>query len=58
MNSFSHQYLYQKELEKKGINFKSIYGNEAYFIDSQEDWEELYKSEKNRKFLESLLLKI
>jgi DNA polymerase-3 subunit alpha len=52
MNGFSHQYLYQKELDKKGINFKSLFGNEAYFIDSLKDWSQLYASERERKALE------
>lgn len=56
-NSFSHQYLYQKELNKKGIKFKSIYGNEAYFIDSLEAWKKLYSDEKGRKIAEKAVKK-
>lgn len=57
MNSFSHQYLHQKDLEKKGINFKSIYGNEAYFVDSLDDWNTLYQNEQSKKVLEKQLKK-
>lgn len=61
MNGFSHQYIYAKELAKKGVNFKAIAGIEAYFIPSIDEWKELRaqraeekllaKSEKSRKSL-------
>jgi DNA polymerase III alpha subunit len=57
MTGFSHQYLHQKELDKKGIKFKSIFGNEAYFIESLEDWKNLYTSEQERKHLEKIAKK-
>jgi DNA polymerase III alpha subunit len=46
MNTFSHSYKYFEELKKKGNStFKVLYGNEAYFIPSIEDWEK-QKAEK------------
>lgn len=52
-NAFSHQYLYQGELDKKGVDFKSLYGNEAYFIDSLADWTKMYQAEQGKKEAES-----
>lgn len=57
MNGFSHQYLHQQGIDKKGINFKSLFGNEAYFIDSLDDWRKLYQNEKDRKYAEKLAKK-
>lgn len=45
MNGFSHQYLHAKKLEAKGVPFKPIFGVEAYFIPSLEDWKELHRSQ-------------
>jgi DNA polymerase III alpha subunit len=40
-NSFAQQYNYNQELKKKGIPFKAIYGIEAYYIPSIDDWRKL-----------------
>lgn len=45
MNGFSHQYLHAKKLEGKGVPFKPIFGVEAYFVPSLEDWKELHRSQ-------------
>jgi len=45
MNGFSHQYLHAKKLEAKGVPFKPIFGVEAYFVPSLEDWKELHRSQ-------------
>lgn len=46
MNGFSHQYLHAKKLEAKGVKFKPIFGVEAYFIPSLEEWRELYQKQQ------------
>ncbi len=46
MNGFSHQYLHAKKLEGKGVKFKPIFGVEAYFIPSLEEWRELYQKQQ------------
>jgi DNA polymerase III alpha subunit len=48
-HAFSHQYLHGKKLQKKGVNFKNIYGQEFYFVDSLERWQELYVADKEFK---------
>lgn len=40
MNNLVYQVMYTKELHKKGVPFKSVYGVEAYHISSIEKWEE------------------
>lgn len=42
MNGFSHQYLHAKKLASAGVNFKPIFGVEAYFVPSLEEWKRLY----------------
>lgn len=49
MTAFSHQYLYTETLNKKGIKFKSLYGNESYHIPSLNNWNELYEKTKLEK---------
>ena len=49
MNGFSHQYLHGEALKKKGIDFKPIYGCEAYFVPSLTDWTKLYEENKAKK---------
>jgi len=46
MNGFSHQHLYAEKLRKDGINFKAIYGVEAYFVPSLSKWRELYEAQR------------
>ena len=57
MNGFSHQYLHAEQLRKSGVDFKSLYGVEAYFTPSLQDWLSLYDAEKDRKFQEKLAAK-
>ena len=51
-NGLAYQVLHAKSMEKEGKNFKPIYGVEAYFIPSLQEWEqtyEEYKASKKRK---------
>ena len=41
MNGLSYQLLRAKEMKAEGIDFKPIFGVEAYYIDSLEDWQNL-----------------
>jgi len=49
MNMLPQAYLYQKELEEAGENFKVIYGMEAYYIDSLDTWNDLREAKKKEK---------
>lgn len=49
MNSYSHQYIYWQELQKKGVKFKAIPGAEMYFVNSLKDWQKLYDDDKAQK---------
>lgn len=42
MAGASYQVLHSKKLDKKGIDFKPIYGVEAYYIDSFSEWQKEY----------------
>lgn len=64
MNGLVYQVLHAKKLEKQGVIFKPIFGVEAYFIDSYEEWTEKYginaedgdgviEDEENRKLNKS-----
>jgi len=57
MNGFTHQYLHYKKLAKKGVNFKTLPGVEAYFIDSLSDWNKLYIENRENKQLKKLAAK-
>ena len=49
MNGFAYQVLHAKRMKKQGKNFKPIFGVEAYFIESIDDWREKleeYKADK------------
>lgn len=46
MNGFSHQYFHSEKLKKAGVDFKPIYGVEAYFVPSLKRWKELYDTQK------------
>ena len=41
MNGLSYQLLRAKEMKAEGIDFKPIFGVEAYYIDSLEEWQSL-----------------
>lgn len=56
MNGFAHQYFHWNALKKKGVNFKAIPGNEAYFIDSLDDWDLLHKKSKQSKLSNKKLI--
>ncbi|NHJ33127.1 MAG: PHP domain-containing protein, partial [Asgard group archaeon] len=48
-NGFGYLYSKQKQLEKKGIPFKVIYGCEFYFIPSIEEWKIIKEEQKEEK---------
>jgi len=56
MNGFAYQVLHAKNMKKQGKNFKPIFGVEAYFVPSIEEWktkvEELKKDTKKAKALD------
>ena len=47
MNGLAFQVLHAKKMEKEGKNFKPIYGIEAYFVPSLEEWRGEYEEVKN-----------
>ena len=50
MNGLSYQVLHAKKMHAEGKEFKPIYGVEAYFNPSIEEWEKAYEEDKeNRK---------
>jgi len=46
MNGFSHQFLHWQKMKSEGKEFKPIYGVEAYFLPSIEEWREEYEEAK------------
>jgi DNA polymerase-3 subunit alpha len=42
MNGFSHQFLHWQKMKAEGKEFKPIFGVEAYFLPSIEEWQEEY----------------
>ena len=40
-NGMSYQVLHAKKMKQEGKEFKPIFGVEAYFLDSVEEWKEL-----------------
>ena len=49
MNHLPNQILHLKRMRKEGKDFKNVYGVEAYFIPSIEDWREMYEQQKKKK---------
>jgi len=42
MNGFSHQFLHWQKMKSEGKEFKPIFGVEAYFLPSIDDWRDDY----------------
>ena len=57
MNGLSYQLLRAKEMKAEGKDFKPIFGVEAYYIDSLEEWQtlrdEIAQDKKRAKEIES-----
>ena len=49
MNGLAYQVLHAKKMHDEGKNFKPIYGVEAYFTPSINDWREAYEAAKEKK---------
>ena len=49
MNGMSYQVLHAKKMKKQGKDFKPIFGVEAYFVASIEDWKAEYDRVKEDK---------
>lgn len=49
MNGLSWQVLHAKKMKKEGKNFKPIFGVEAYFIPSLDEWRADYEKHKEDK---------
>ena len=43
MNGLAYQVLHAKKMNKEGKNFKPIFGCEAYFLPSLDDWRQEYQ---------------
>ena len=57
MNGFSHQFLHWQKMKAEGKNFKPIFGVEAYFLPSIEEWREEYDKIKEDAKLAKTLTK-
>ena len=57
MNGFSHQFLHWQKMQTEGKDFKPIFGVEAYFLPSIEEWREDYDRIKEDKKLARTLAK-
>jgi DNA polymerase-3 subunit alpha len=57
MNGFSHQFLHWQKMKSEGKEFKPIFGVEAYFLPSIEEWREDYDRIKEDKKLAKSLAK-
>ena len=49
MNGLSYQVLHAKKMLEEGKRFKPIFGVEAYFTPSIEEWQKIYDSSKEKK---------
>jgi DNA polymerase-3 subunit alpha len=49
MNSLAYQVLHAKKMHKEGKIFKPIFGIEAYFIPSLQDWKLEYERQQSQK---------
>ena len=48
MNGFSHQFLHWQKMKSEGKEFKPIFGVEAYFLPSIDEWRDDYESYQGR----------
>ena len=48
MNSVPHQVLHAKKMKSEGKKFKPIFGVEAYFVESIDDWKDIYEEHKKK----------
>ena len=49
MNGLPYQVLHAKKLKSNGVNFKPIFGVEAYFLPSLDEWRDQYEKAKSEK---------
>lgn len=49
MNGLPHQVMHAKKMQEAGKDFKPIFGVEAYFISSLDDWHQEYEAAKEDK---------
>jgi DNA polymerase-3 subunit alpha len=49
MNGLAYQVLHTKKMKEEGKDFKPIYGVEAYFLPSIEEWRKEYEKAKSEK---------
>ncbi len=49
MNGLPHQVLHAKKMKEEGKDFKPIFGIEAYFLPSMEEWKSDYEAAKEDK---------
>ncbi len=49
MNGLPHQVMHAKKMREEGKNFKPIFGIEAYFLPSLDEWRNDYKAAKEDK---------
>jgi len=49
MNGLAHQVLHTKKMREQGKEFKPIFGCEAYFLPSLEEWHAEYEHSRNQK---------
>tara|TARA_B100000700_G_scaffold212499_1_gene233624 strand:+ start:1937 stop:5377 length:3441 start_codon:yes stop_codon:yes gene_type:complete len=57
MNGFSHQFLHWQKMKAEGKEFKPIFGVEAYFLPSIDEWREDYNRIKEDAKLAKTLAK-
>ena len=57
MNGFSHQFLHWQKMKSEGKEFKPIFGVEAYFLPSIDEWRQDYERIKEDKKLARTLAK-
>ena len=53
MNGLGYQIIHAKKMIAEGRDFKPIFGTESYFIDSIDDWKNLYEEHKSQSKVKS-----